>query len=118
MRQSAAPYLQPGEEIQAIFAGQTRSPFVLPLVGSIIMLIVNRYRIIAVTDQRILVLDSGRWSMRKARAIVTELPRSTRLGPASRVWHKLDTGTGNLYVHRRFFRDIDAADGMTTPTYG
>lgn len=118
MRESAAQFLHPGEQIQAIFAGQTRSPLMLPLLGSLLMLILNKYRIVVATDQRILVLDAGRWRMGKARGVVTELPRSTRLGPGNRVWHKVDAGTGTLYVHRRFFKDIDAADAVLGAVYG
>jgi hypothetical protein len=35
----------------------------------------------------VLILDAGRDSMRTARGVVAELPRSTRLGPASGLWH-------------------------------
>jgi len=60
----------------------TVHPVGVPLIDLIPVLLVNRYRIVAVTDQRILVLDTGRWSVKTARAVLTELPRSTRLGPA------------------------------------
>jgi hypothetical protein len=48
--------------------------------------------------------------MKKARGVVTELPRSTRLGPASGVWHQIPANGETLRVHRRFFKDIEAAD--------
>ena len=55
-------------------------------------------------------LDAGKTSMKTARGVVTELPRSTRLGPGSGVWHRVPAGNEKLRVHRRFFKDMDAAD--------
>ncbi len=42
--------------------------------------------------------------------MMTELPRSTRLGPATGLWHQIPAGTETLRVHRRFFKDIKTAD--------
>ena len=61
-------------------------------------------------DARILVLDAGKVSMKKARAVVTELPRSTRLGPGTGLWHRIPAGGENLRVHRRFFKDLETDD--------
>ena len=70
----------------------------------------NHYRILVVTPYRIVVLDAGKTSMKKARGVVTELPRSTRLGPGAGLWHRIGVGNENLRVHRRFFKDIETAD--------
>jgi hypothetical protein len=56
------------------------------------------------------VLDAGKTSMKKARGVVTELPRSTRLGPGTGVWTQIRAGSEKLRVHRRFYKDIEAAD--------
>jgi hypothetical protein len=50
--------------------------------------------------------------MKAARGVVMELPRSTRLGPATGMWHKIPAGDETLRVHRRFFKDIEAADSV------
>jgi hypothetical protein len=42
--------------------------------------------------------------------VVGELPRATRLGPPSGLWHVVPAGDEKLRVHRRFFKDIEAAD--------
>jgi hypothetical protein len=112
MRSSAAQYLQPGEPVQAVIGAQTASQWLAALTGVFLFLGLNRYRIIAVTPSRIVVLDAGRASMAKARGVVTELPRPTRLGPATGIWHKIPAGTETLRVHRRFFKDIQAADSV------
>jgi hypothetical protein len=114
MRESAAAYLQPGEPIQAVIGAQTASPLLAGLTGVFVFLSLNRYRIIAVTPARIVVLDTGKMSMKKARGIVTELPRSTRLGPGTGVWHQIPAGTEKLRVHRRFYKDLEAADSALT----
>src|SRR6202167_1759280 len=114
MRDSAAQYLQPGEPIQAVIGAQTASQYLAALTGVFVFLGLNRYRIIAVTPARIVVLDAGKTSMKKARGVVTELPRSTRLGPGTGVWHRVPAGRETLRVHRRFFKDLDTADPAPT----
>jgi hypothetical protein len=110
MADSAKPYLAPGETVQAVIGAQTASQWMAALTGVFVFLGLNRYRIIAVTPQRILVLDTGKVSMKKARGVVTELPRSTRLGPGTGLWHVIPAGDEKLRVHRRFFKDIESAD--------
>jgi hypothetical protein len=110
MRSSAAQFLQPGEPIQAVIGAQTASQYVAALTGVFVFLGLNRYRIIAVTPTRIVVLDAGKVSMKTARGVVMELPRATRLGPGNGMWIKIPAGSETLRVHRRFFKDVEAAD--------
>jgi hypothetical protein len=110
MAASAAPYLQPGEPIQAIFGAQTASQWMAALTGIFVFLGLNQYRIVAVTPARIVVLNAGKVSMKKARNVVTELPRSTKLGPGTGLWHQVPAGSETLRVHRRFFKDLETAD--------
>lgn len=112
MRDSAAQYLQPGEQVQAVIGAQTASQWLAALTGVFVFLGFNRYRILAVTPTRIVVLDAGKTSMKKARGIVMELPRPTRLGPATGIWHRIPAGQETLRVHRRFFKDIETADSV------
>jgi hypothetical protein len=114
MSASAAQYLRPEETVQAVFGAQTASPWLAALTGVFIFLGLNSYRIVVATPQRILVLDAGRASMKKARGVVAELPRSTRLGPGTGVWHKIPVGDENLRVHRRFYKDLETADSLAT----
>jgi hypothetical protein len=110
MRDSATPYLRPGETVQAVFGAQTASQLLAAVSGVFLFLGLNRYRIVAVTSQRVLILDAGRASMKTAHGVVAELPRSTRLGPASGLWHVIPAAGEKLRVHRRFFKDIETAD--------
>jgi hypothetical protein len=112
MQESAAAYLQPGETVQAVFGAQTASQWLAALTGIFVFLGLNRYRILVVTPQRILVLDAGKVSTAKAKGMVMELPRSTRLGPGAGLWHVIPAGEEKLRVHRRFFKDIEKADAQ------
>jgi hypothetical protein len=114
MRSSAAQFLQPGEPIQAVIGAQTASQFLAAITGIFVFLGLNRYRILAVTPTRIVVLDAGKVSMSKARGVVMELPRSTRLGPGTGIWHRIPAGNETLRVHRRFYKDIETADSVAT----
>jgi hypothetical protein len=115
MRDSAAQFLQPGEPVQAVIGAQTASQWLAALTGIFVFLGFNQYRILAVTPNRIVVLDAGQTSMKTARGVGTELPRSTRLGPGTGMWHRIPAGRETLRVHRRFFQDLDAADSVATP---
>jgi hypothetical protein len=112
MSASAAPYLRPDETVQAVFGGQTASQWLFPATGFVGFLFINRYRIVVATSQRILILDAGRLSVKKAQGVVAELPRSTRLGPASGIWQPIKLGDETIRVHRRFFKDISTADSQ------
>ena len=116
MRDSAAQYLRPGEIVQTGFGAQTASQLLAAVTGVFMFLNLNRYRIVVVTPQRVLILDAGKASMKTARGIVAELPRTTRLGPPSGLWHVIPATAENLHVHRRFFKDIEIADGALTTT--
>jgi hypothetical protein len=113
MSDSARQFLQPDEQIQAVIGAQTASQWLAGLTGVFIFLGLNRYRILAVTPERIVVLDAGKTSMAKARGVVTELPRSTRLGPGTGLWHRIPAGSETLRVHRRFFGDLETADAAS-----
>jgi hypothetical protein len=112
MRDSAVPFLEPGEPVQAVIGAQTASQYVAGIAGIFVFLGLNHYRILAVTPTRIVVLDAGKTSMKKARGVVTVLPRSTRLGPATGMWHKIPVAGETLRVHRRFYKDIETADAV------
>jgi hypothetical protein len=112
MRQAATPHLRDEESLQAVFMGQTASQYLVGLSKAIPLIPVrNAYRIFAVTPQRIIAIESSA-SVRGKRTVLTELPRSTRLGPAKGLWHAFPLGGDTIHVHRRFFKDIAAADAF------
>ena len=123
MAASSAQFLAPGETLQVVISGQTGSPWVralgsgFGLIGALIAANFNHYRIVAVTDQRILILDSGKMSTKNARDVLDVLPRATGLGLATGIWHKIEAPSGTIWVHRRFFKDVQTADAMLSAAY-
>ncbi|WP_433225378.1 hypothetical protein [Actinomadura formosensis] len=110
MRANAAHVLQPGENIQAVFSAQPTDPYLALFFW--LTLFANVYRVIVVTDRRILVCRSGRLRMTPVTEVLRELPRSTRIGSPSGLWWYCETLGEGLYVHKRFHTDINAADGV------
>jgi hypothetical protein len=109
MAANAAPFLQPGETIQAVFPGQTTSAY-MAVISYWIIILSDSYRAIVVTDRRILVCQAGRTNQTKIKGVIRELPRSTRIGPPSGLWYKADALGEKIYFHKRFHSDISRAD--------
>ena len=115
LRANAQHLLQPGETMQSVFAAQTASPYWI-LVSYWIVLFKNAYRVVVVTDRRIIVAKSGRASTTRMNDVVRELPRATRIGPPTGMWYKTSTLGERLYIHKRFHKDVAAADAaLATP---
>jgi hypothetical protein len=112
MRKNAAPLLQEGETVQAVFGAQTVSQYWV-FVSYWIIAIKNAYRVVVVTDRRILVCTSGRFRTTPVKGVERELPRSTRIGQPSGLWWKCESLGEKLYVHKRFHKDVVAADAAT-----
>ena len=111
LRANAQHVLQPGETIQAVFCAQTKNQY-FALISYWIILFTNAYRVVVVTDRRILVCKSGRLRMTPVNEVIRELPRNTRIGPASGLWWKSQTLGEQLYINKRFHKDIAAADSV------
>lgn len=106
---NAQRILRPGEQIQAVIPAQTTSQY-FALLSFWIIILSRAYRVIVVTDQRIVVCFSGRFRITPVMDIERELPRSTKIGPASGLWYRCESLGEKLYINRRFHRDINAAD--------
>jgi hypothetical protein len=111
LRANAAHVLQPGENIQSVFCAQTTSQY-FALISYWIILFSNAYRVVVVTDRRILVCSSGRVTMTPVKEVLRELPRNTRIGPPSGLWWRCETLGEKLYINKRFHKDVNAADGV------
>jgi hypothetical protein len=111
LRSNAAHLLQPGETIQAVFCAQTTSQY-YALLSTLIIILSDAYRVVVVTDKRILVCRSGRFRMTPVKHAIAELPRNTRIGPPSGLWWRCETLGELLYIHKRFHKDVTAADAV------
>jgi hypothetical protein len=113
LRQNAAPLLQPGESIESVFCAQTVSAYFV-LISIWIIIFSNAYRVVVVTDRRILVCRSGRLTMTPVKEVERELPRATRIGEPSGLWWPCESLGGKLYVNKRFHKDVRQADSVLT----
>ena len=109
MATKAQPFLQPGERVQVVFGAQKITQWWV-LLSAFILLFANRYRTVVVTDRRILVLDGTRMSQTKVTGVLAEVPRTVQIGPPSGLWWKCESLGAPLYVHKRFHKDVVAAD--------
>jgi hypothetical protein len=115
LRANAASVLEPGEEIHAVFAAQTTSQW-WSILSYWIIIVRSAYRAVVVTDRRILVCRSGRIKMSQVNEVLRTLPRGTTIGPATGLWYKCDSLGERLYVHKRWHKDIEAADALAGST--
>jgi hypothetical protein len=106
----AQPHLAPGEWAQIAFPAQTHSQYwVLTLIFP--WYLVNRYRCVVVTDRRILLFDSGRWTQRSPKSLIRALPRAIRLGPWSGVfWYRTGALGETLRISFKYRPHVEAAD--------
>ncbi len=105
------PMLEPGEQVQAVFVGQTASQW-LAAAGLIFFVLSNKYYTVAATDRRIAVFKGGSMTVASPKELTASLPRNTRLGPASGLWWKTDIAGVTLRVHKRFHKDVAQADAF------
>jgi hypothetical protein len=115
LRERAQPFLEPGEQIQAVFLGQTGpTPWLAGAFGAIIYMFIAKYRVIVVTDRGILLLKAGAWTPSKPKELVKRAPRQG-LGPFdAKVWGKVMIDGERHWVHRRFKEDVDST-GTAAP---
>ena len=108
---SVPPHLEPGETLQAAFPAQGGiNPNLLILTGYLLAFVLSKYVIVAVTDRRIALFKASALATTKPKELLGSFPRETRLGPVSGLWGKIELGGTRYYVHRRFHKDVEAAD--------
>jgi hypothetical protein len=109
LRERSQPFLEPGEEIRHVFLAQAGpSPWLFAL--SLLFAFWMKYRIVVVTDRGVLLLSASPWVPTKPKELVARLPRSTTFGELSGVWAKIQLQGEKYYVHKRFHKDVQAAD--------
>jgi hypothetical protein len=111
LRERVQPFLEPGEQVQAVFPAQTGpNPKYMFLTWLVYFWI--KYVVVAVTDRRIAVFRTSKLAPSKPRELAGSYPRESKLGGApGSLWGSFELGGTKYWVHRRFRKDVDAADG-------
>lgn len=112
LRNAAAPFVQSGERIQAVFMAQTGpSPYRAALLGPLGLAGVTRY-IVATTDRAHYVLATAQWQATVPTTVSARLPRHRRIGPVSGAWARSTLLGERTWIHRRFHADVAQADSL------
>jgi hypothetical protein len=69
-----------------------------------------KIRTVATTDRRIAIGEGSMWSLATVKGLVGEYPRATNLGQPSGLWWRCDALAEPLYIHKRFHKDVVAAN--------
>ena len=100
------PLLEPGEQIRHVFMAQGG---ISPWVGGLLSILGTQHYVVAVTDRAIVLINSGKVATTKLGDVDSRLPLH-QIGPVKGIWAKTNTLGKKLYIHRRFHKDVEAAD--------
>jgi hypothetical protein len=103
------PMLEPGEQIQAVFLTQT-GPSPYWFLATYFILFAIKRRIVVATDRAVVVVRAGAMTGTSAKEVLARLPRSTRIGPLSGLWARIELNGERQWVHKRFHGDVAVAD--------
>jgi hypothetical protein len=106
----AAPYLEPGEQLQAIFMVRSGpSPYLQILTYWIAIFGGTMYGTVAVTDRAMVIIRNGAFLGTRPKRLHLRGPRNALLGTPTGLWGKVQLDQ-RYWVHKRFHRDVVAAD--------
>ena len=112
----AQPYLEPGEQVQAVFLAQSGlSPYWF-LVSALAVVFAGGYAIVVVTDRSVVVLRAGRMLPTFPQKVHTRGPRAVYLGQPSGLWGAIRLDR-KYWVHKRFHKDVTAANAILQQMY-
>jgi len=95
LRKGAAQYLEPDEQVQAVFYAKRPE-------------MEYNDRAVVATDRRLLLLRLNFFG--RPTGLAGEVPRETKLGPCNGFMHPIDAFGTRLDINRRFFKDVAEAD--------
>lgn len=102
--------LIPNEKVEAAGSGQTGVyPLLWWLPYGEFLTMFNGGRVIAITDQSITVLKSGRlrWTRNRPSAVLYSVPRTTQFGPFHKRWERVDLGSERIWLHRKVYQLLE-----------
>jgi hypothetical protein len=112
LKDRAQPYLEPGEQVQAVFMCQTGPSPWFSALSWLIVLFGAKYYVVAATDRNLVVLRAARFVPSKVTGLQSRLPRATRIGPVSGLWAKSQFLGEKTHINKRFHKDVQTADEL------
>jgi hypothetical protein len=109
LTQRAVPFLEPGEQIQAIFIAQSGAAPYWSFLSTWFVLLVRGYVTVVATDRAIVVLRNGWLTSARPRSLQARLPRQPMAEPSC-LWARLELDGTRYWLHRRFYKDVRAAN--------
>ena len=109
LTQKVQPFLEPGEQVRHVFLCQT-GPSPYWSFATYLVAFAVKMHAVAVTNQNIVFLRAGLFSPSSPKEVEKRFPRNTRLGPLSGLWGKMELDGQKYWVHKRFHKDVAAAD--------
>ena len=108
-RVDAGRYLRPDEGIEAVIPAEAIFPNPVP-IATIVIALRGASRLVVATNQRILIFRRGFFGA--LGDLLDERPRHVAIGPphAPFVFFRAEALGERLYIHRRWFKDVRAAD--------
>lgn len=79
------------------------------------IIIAKGYYLLAWTDRGIVVCRTSGFSMAKVKGFHQRLPNQRLGDDTGKVYRKIELGGETAWVHRRFFKDLDAAHADLGP---
>jgi hypothetical protein len=116
LAQRVQSYLEPGERIQSIFMAQSGPSPYWAFLSIWIMMFTNGYAIVVATDRAYIVLQAGRFTPSKPKALRVRGPRNVWLGAPTGLWGQINLDQ-RYWVHKRFHKDVVAADQALQAMY-
>jgi hypothetical protein len=114
LEKNVQPQLESGETLQAVFPAQGGiNPWFVIFTGYLLFMWMAKYVIVAVTDKRIVVFKASPLATTKPKEVLGTYPRDTRFGPLSGIFGKIELGGTKYYVHKRFHKEVAAADAAS-----
>jgi hypothetical protein len=105
----AQPHLEQGEQIRHVFVAQTGPSPYWALLTYFMFFAIQVYNVV-VTDRSIVFFRASFWKQSTPKHIEGRFPRSMQFGPMTGLWGKMEIDGRRFYVHKRFHKDVAAAD--------
>jgi hypothetical protein len=107
--EQAQPHLEQGEQIRHVFVAQTGPSPYWALLTYFMFFAIQVYNVV-VTDRSIVFFRASFWKQSNPKHIEGRFPRSMQFGPMTGLWGRMEIDGRRFYVHKRFHKDVAAAD--------